>query len=69
MGPDVLVGIGRHVDRTEVVEEQERPDGLPHGRGQQAAHDETTPRSSGCGGRRMRLGKTGLMRSASSAGA
>ena len=40
MRPDVVVRAGRDVDRPEVVEEDERPDGAPVGRGQQAAHHE-----------------------------
>ena len=40
MRPHVVVGAGRDVDRPEVVEEDERADGAPVGRGQQAAHDE-----------------------------
>ena len=38
MRPDVVVGAGLDVDRPEVVEEDERPDRAPGGRGQQAAH-------------------------------
>ena len=40
MRPDVVVGAGGDVDRPEVVEEDERADGAPVRRGQQAAHHE-----------------------------
>jgi len=40
MRPDVVMGTGSDVDRTEVVEEDERPDGAPIGRGQEAPNHE-----------------------------